>query len=44
MKDFSVMCRNVQLDKYTQDPILLKMKIWLHFSKQLESYKIEGNN
>ena len=44
MKDFSIMCRNVHLDKYTQDPILVKMKIWLHFRSLMEEYKLEGND
>ena len=44
LTDFSVVCRNVILDKYTQEPIIIKMKIWLHFSKLLEPYKIAGNN
>jgi hypothetical protein len=44
MKDFSVMCTNVHLDKYTQDPTLVKMKIWLHFKNLLEEYKLEGND
>ena len=44
MKDFSVMCRNVNLDKYTQDPILIKMKVWLHFNQLMQEYKLEGND
>ena len=44
LSDFSVVCRNVILDKYTQEPIIIKMKIWLHFTKLLEPYKIAGNN
>jgi hypothetical protein len=44
MKDFSVMCKDVLLDKYTQDAVLIKMKIWLHFRNLLEEFKIEGND
>ena len=35
MSDFAVMCANVQLDKYTQDARLIKMRVWLHFTKLL---------
>jgi hypothetical protein len=44
MKDFSVMCSKVHLDKYTQDPILIKMKVWLHFNHLMQEYKLEGND
>lgn len=35
MSDFAAMCANVQLDKYTQDARLIKMRVWLHFTKLL---------
>jgi hypothetical protein len=44
MKDFSVQCRDVLLDKYTQDIRLIKMKIWLHFTRQFAEYRLEDNN
>lgn len=43
MKDFSVQCQDVPLDKYTQDIRLIKMKIWLHFTRQFAEYRLEGN-
>lgn len=36
MSDFTVMCRNVRLDRYTQHPTLIKMRIWLHYNSQLK--------
>lgn len=44
MKDFSVQCQNVPLDKYTQDIRLIKMKLWLHFTRQFAEYRLEDNN
>ena len=44
LSDFSVVCRDVVLDKYTQHPLIIKMKIWLHFTKILKPYIIAGNN
>jgi hypothetical protein len=38
MKDFSVVCYDVKLDKFTQDPRIIKMKIWLHFRQMLKPY------
>lgn len=43
MKDFAVCCRNVLLDKYTQDLRLVKMKIWLHFTRTFAEYRLPGN-
>jgi len=31
MKDFAVMIKDVKLDKYTQRPDVLRIKLWLHF-------------
>ena len=36
MKDFAIMCKNLKVDSHTQDLTLLKMKIWLHFTKHLQ--------
>ena len=33
MKDFGIKIDDVKLDRYTQDSRLIKMKIWLHFTK-----------
>lgn len=43
MKDFAVCCRDVLLDKYTQDLRLVKMKIWLHFTRTFAEYRLPGN-
>jgi hypothetical protein len=44
LADFSVVCRSVVLDKYTQDPLIIRMKIWLHFTNLLKQYIIADNN
>ena len=41
---FTIRVNDVILDKTTQDPRILKMKIWLHFTKLLEAYKTEANS
>ena len=44
MKDFAVCCKNVILDKYTQDVRLVKMKIWLHFTRLFKEYHLPEND
>lgn len=41
---FTIRINDVILDKTTQDPRILKMKIWLHFTKLLDSYKTDLNS
>jgi hypothetical protein len=38
MKDFAISCDNCMIDKTTQDTRLVKMKIWLHFTKILSRF------
>lgn len=33
MRDYAIQCDNVLVDKHTQDSRLVKMKVWLHFTK-----------
>jgi hypothetical protein len=33
MTDFAIQCNDVLMDKHTQDSRLVKMKIWLHFTR-----------
>lgn len=44
MKDFSVQVNNTVLDKYTQDIRLVKMKIWLHFTRRFREFKLLDND
>ena len=43
MSKFAIRINHVKLDKTTQDPRVLKMKIWLHFVKLLSPYKTTFN-
>lgn len=43
MKDFTVYCKDVICDRHTQDSRLIKMKIWLHFTKLLKPHRLEDN-
>lgn len=43
MSRFAIRINDVLLDKTTQDPRILKMKIWLHFTKVLEPYRNDEN-
>ena len=38
MRDFAIQCSDVLMDERTQDTRLVKMKIWMHFTKILEKY------
>lgn len=42
MKDFGIKIDEVILDRYTQDSRLIKMKVWLHFTKILGLEEISG--
>ena len=45
MKDFGVRFNKVRLDRYTQDSLVQKMKIWLHMTNVLAaSPQIEDND
>lgn len=44
MNNFSVVIENVKLDKYTQDPRIIKMKLWLHFRELLKPYRKRVKN
>lgn len=44
MKDFSIQVNNTILDKYTQDIRLVKMKIWLHFTRRFREFQIRDND
>ena len=43
MSKFAIRINHIKLDKTTQDPRILKMKIWLHFSKLLTPYQTKFN-
>jgi hypothetical protein len=36
MNDFTIQCNDVVVDHHTQDSRLVKMKIWLHFTKIIQ--------
>ena len=38
------MCQNLKVDKFTQDSRLLKMKVWLHFTKLLKEINKPDSN
>ena len=40
MKDFGVKIDDVKLDRYTQDSRLIKVKIWLHFTKLFQNKEL----
>ena len=44
MKDFAIMCTNVKLDRYTQDSRLIKMKIWLHFTRLFQNRELMADH
>jgi len=44
MKDFGVRFNKVRLDRYTQDSLVQKMKIWLHMTNVLKEHIIEDND
>ena len=37
LRDFSVICKDLKLDKFTQDPIIAQMKIWLHIENIMKT-------
>jgi hypothetical protein len=39
MKDFSIQIKRLKVTSTTQDTRILKLKLWLHFSKVLEKFK-----
>jgi len=39
MKDFGIKIDDLKLDRFTQDSRLIKMKIWLHFTKLFQNRK-----
>ena len=43
MSKFTIRLNGLKLSKNTQDPRILKMKIWLHFQKLLEAHRTEDN-
>ena len=43
MSKFAIRINDLLLDKTTQDARILKMKVWLHFSKILEPFASEEN-
>lgn len=43
-KDFAIELKSLKCDKHTQDPIILKLKLWLHYTKLLEPFKNEVNS
>lgn len=43
MSKFAIRINNLKLDKTTQDPRMLKMKLWLHFTKILKRFVTEDN-
>ena len=44
MSKFAIRINELKLDKTTQDARILKMKVWLHFSKILEPFASEENS
>ena len=40
MKDFGIKIDDVKLDRYTQDSRLIKMKIWLHFTRLFQNREL----
>lgn len=44
MKDFGVKINNVNLDKFTYDSRVVKIKVWLHFKDILEPFKTPYND
>ena len=40
MKDFGIKIDDVKLDRFTQDSRLIKMKIWLHFTKLFQDRQL----
>ena len=44
MKDFGIKINNMQVDKYTQDYRVQKMKTWMHFSDILMEYHINDES
>ena len=43
MSKFAIRINNIKLDKTTQDARILKMKLWLHFTKILKRFQTEDN-
>ena len=43
MKDFAIKIDDVKLDRHSQDSRIIKMKIWLHFTKILKGFKTPQN-
>ena len=40
MKDFGIKIDDVKLDRFTQDSRLIKMKIWLHFTRLFKNKEL----
>lgn len=40
MKDFGIKIDDLKLDRYTQDSRLIKVKIWLHFTKLFQNKEL----
>ena len=43
MCDFAVMCHNIQLDKYTQNVPLIKMRVWLLGANPIRSTQVSDS-
>ena len=43
MSKFTIRLNDIKLDKTTQDTRILKMKIWLHFTKLLKDFQTDEN-
>lgn len=40
-RDYSIQIKNLKVDKFSQDPRVLKMKIWLQLDDHLNCVKID---